>query len=81
MLLLSAIRHFARIIDLLFIETTPPPPEAQLSTWSENYLSVKDELGNSQSQVSRSSMTQNIERRCACFQEKCITRAAVNESV
>ena len=26
-------------------------------------------------------MTQNIERRCACFQEKCIARAAVNESV
>ena len=26
-------------------------------------------------------MTQNIERRCACFQEKCIARAAVNESL
>ena len=32
-----------------------------------------------ESQVYRSCMTQNIERRCACFQEKCITRAAVNE--
>ena len=40
---------------------------------------MKDELGNSQSQVY--SMTQNIERRCACFQEKCIARAVVNESV
>ena len=26
-------------------------------------------------------MTQNIERGCACFQEKCIARVAVNESV
>ena len=38
-------------------------------------------LGELQSQVYRSSMTQNIERKCACFQEKCIARAAVNESV
>ena len=26
-------------------------------------------------------MMQNTERRCLCFQEKCIARAAVNESV
>ena len=26
-------------------------------------------------------MTQNIERRCACFQEKYIARVAVNEGV
>ena len=42
---------------------------------------MKDELSNSQSQVYRSCMTQNIERRCACFQKKCIARAAENGSV
>ena len=26
-------------------------------------------------------MMRNIEKRCACFQEKCIARAAVNESI
>ena len=70
MLLISAIRHFARIIHRNYA----PLPEAQLSTWSENELTVKDELGNSQSQVYRSSMTQNVERRCACFQEKCTVK-------
>ena len=70
--MLSARRHFA--IIKLFIETTPP--EAQLSTYSENYsaeLSLPRERltsgGNSQSQVYN--MTQNIERRRACKLQKC----------
>ena len=50
MLMLSAIRHFARIT--LFIETTPlPQPEAQLSTCSENELTVKDELRTATAKV------------------------------
>ena len=46
MLMLSDIRHFVRIA--LFIASTPPPQEAQLSTLLRP---VKDEDCNSQGQV------------------------------
>ena len=72
MLMLSAIRHFVRI-------TLSTPPEAQLSMC---LLTVKDERWQ---QPKSGGIMQNIERGCACFQEKyykvCIARAAVNESV
>ena len=79
MLMLRAIRHFTRIS--LFIAGTPP------GSSTEHVFTVKDELQtttlNSQSQVY--SVTQNTDRGCACFQEKCykvcIARAAVNGSV
>ena len=76
MLTLSAICHFTRI--LLFIASTPP------GSSTEHMFTVKDELQMATAQV-RYSITQNIERVCACFQEKCykvcIARAAVNQSV
>ena len=71
---LVQICHFARI--RLFIASTPPGSSTEYVFRS----SLPWKMGSSQSQVY--SIMQNIERGCACFQEKvCIARAAVNESV
>ena len=61
MSILSAIRHFVRIT--LFIACTPPPrTEAQLSMC---LVTVKDE-----DTATAKSGSYNMDRGCACFQEK-----------
>ena len=60
MLTLSAICHFVRII--LFIASSPP------GSSTEHVFSYSDKMKTATAKVG--GITQNIERECACFQEK-----------
>ena len=72
MLILSAVRHFVRIAL-----STPP------GSSTKHVFSYGDKMKTATAKVD--GIMQNIERKCARFQEKyskvCITRAAVNENV
>ena len=78
MVMLSAVRHFVRII--LFTASTLPPGSS-----TEHMFCYGDRMKTATAKLKVGGITQNIEREHACFQEKyskvCITRPAVNENL